>query len=130
MKIVINKCNGGFGLSHKAVMRYAEITGIKIYPFVEEHDGKLVPYDGVGKYSLIHYSTKPLCDGKYEEGSYWTVRNNRTDPALVQVVEELGDEANSPLSQLKVVEIPDGVQWEIDDYDGMETIHEVHRTWR
>ena len=26
-------------------------------------------------------------------------------------------------------EIPDDVEWEIDDYDGIETIHEVHRSW-
>ena len=32
MKIVINSCFGGFGLSEAAVMRYAEIKGITIYP--------------------------------------------------------------------------------------------------
>jgi hypothetical protein len=38
--------------------------------------------------------------------------------------------AGSRFACLKVVEIPDGVEWELNDYDGMEHIAEVHRTWR
>ncbi len=30
-EIVINKCFGGFGLSHKAIMRYVKLKGIKLY---------------------------------------------------------------------------------------------------
>lgn len=55
--------------------------------------------------------------------------NNRTDPSLITVVEMLGDEANGLFSRLKVVEIPDDVEWLINDYDGIETIHEKHRIW-
>ena len=32
MKVVINRCYGGFGLSHEAVMRYFEIKGVTVYP--------------------------------------------------------------------------------------------------
>lgn len=32
MKIVYSACYGGYGLSEQAVIRYAELTGIKIYP--------------------------------------------------------------------------------------------------
>ena len=32
MKVVINKCYGGFGLSDAAMHRYAEIKGITLYP--------------------------------------------------------------------------------------------------
>ena len=53
----------------------------------------------------------------------------RDDPDLVAVVEELGDLANSRFSELKVVEIPDNVKWEVDESDGMEHIAEVHRIW-
>ena len=53
----------------------------------------------------------------------------RTDPNLIKVVENLGEEANGPSSRLKVVEIPDDVDWYIEDYDGVETIHEKHRIW-
>lgn len=54
---------------------------------------------------------------------------DRSDPILVKVVETLGKEANTELSSLKVVEIPDDVNYYIDDYDGMETIEECHRSW-
>lgn len=54
---------------------------------------------------------------------------NRSAPELVQVVEELGDKANGGFAQLEVVEVPDDVKWYIRDYDGMETIEEVHRSW-
>ena len=33
------------------------------------------------------------------------------------------------VSDLKVVEIPDDVEWEIEEYDGNEWVSEVHRCW-
>lgn len=55
---------------------------------------------------------------------------SRTDPVLVRVVEELGEEANDSYSELKIVEIPDNVEWQIEEYDGAEWVAEKHRTWR
>jgi hypothetical protein len=52
----------------------------------------------------------------------------RDDENLVKVVEMLG-KAASDMSVLKVVEIPSDVMWEIIDYDGMEHVAELHRTW-
>lgn len=54
----------------------------------------------------------------------------RDDEALIQVVEQLGEKANDMCSNLKVVEIPDGVEWTIQDYDGMEWVAEKHRIWK
>jgi hypothetical protein len=45
------------------------------------------------------------------------------------VVEQLGETSWGTHSQLKVVEIPNDVNWFISDYDGIETIHEQHRQW-
>lgn len=53
----------------------------------------------------------------------------RHDPALVQVVEEMGGKADGNHAKLKVVEIPDDVEYIIEEYDGLEHIAEVHRTW-
>ena len=54
---------------------------------------------------------------------------DRSDADLVRVVEQLGKKANGDHAQLKVVEIPSDVQWDIAEYDGVEHIAEVHRTW-
>jgi hypothetical protein len=54
----------------------------------------------------------------------------RNDPHLVQVVEESGDcVVDQGIDGLKIVEIPDGISWQIDDYDGNEWVSETHRTW-
>jgi hypothetical protein len=42
----------------------------------------------------------------------------RTDPFLIQVVEELGKDANGPSADLLVAEIPTGVKYRIDETDG------------
>ena len=56
-------------------------------------------------------------------------QGSRSNPALVQAVEELGEDADGSLSNLIVVEIPDGVDWQIEEYDGFEWVAEKHRTW-
>lgn len=53
----------------------------------------------------------------------------RDDPILVQVVRDLGRAAGDAYSVLKIVRIPADVKWTIKDYDGMEHVAEVHRTW-
>jgi hypothetical protein len=92
MKVVVNRCWGGFSLSQEA----CEALGLE--------------WDGYG-YSH-RYNDK-----------------DRTDPKLVEVVEKLGDRANGSCAELRVIEIPNGIDWYIDDYDGMETVREKHRSW-
>ena len=61
---------------------------------------------------------------------FWSYyKLDRTDKDMIEVIEQLGRKANGKLSDLVIVEVPDDVEWEIDDYDGMETVHEVHRSW-
>ena len=54
---------------------------------------------------------------------------DRTDPKLVEVVEKLGLRANGECADLKIVDIPEDIEYYIDDYDGVESIHEAHRSW-
>lgn len=136
MKIAINRCWGGFRLSHTAIILYAKLKGIKLYAVTENRtpDGRLdmkhfIPYKGRGNV-LRHYLTKPLKeDGTYEGDSYYYPDIDRSDPLLIQVIEKLGKKASSDLSNIVIKEIPDDVKWEINNYDGMESIHEVHRSW-
>lgn len=75
-------------------------------------------------------------DGIEEEEShipsyegYWN-GYKRNDPLLVKAVKALGELANGEHASLKVVKIPDEVDWYIDEYDGLESIHQQHQSWR
>lgn len=114
MKIVINSDFGGFGLSDKAMELYLTRKGL---PFVKE-DWK---FGSSNRFIFMKSDDKKEC--------YFESEIERNDPILIQVVEELGDEANGSYSSLKVVEIPDDVKWIIYEYDGIESIHEEHRKW-
>ncbi len=46
-----------------------------------------------------------------------------------RAVEELKEEANGTFAELKIVEIPDDVEWVIEEYDGIEWVSEKHRVW-
>ena len=57
--------------------------------------------------------------------------NFRSDQELIATVEALGDLASGLSAELKIVEIPDDVDWYLDVSDsGYESIHEKHRIWR
>lgn len=131
-KVVINKCYGGFGLSHEATMRYAEIKGMALYPWLDDITKEVYGADAViGNDKILHhYYTSPVIDGEYEESSYFSDGEiPRDDPVLIRVVEEMGEAANGQFAELKVVEIPDDVEFTIEEYDGIEWIAEKHRTW-
>lgn len=55
-----------------------------------------------------------------------TLRSHRD---VIEVVERLGKLANGDHAELKVVDVPDDVEWHIAEYDGMEWVAEDHRTW-
>lgn len=137
MKIVINKSHGAFGLSYEAVMEYAKLKGIQLYAYSPMHTrmnislNKVVEYDGKSNEFIILYSTEKLNKNSTlkKRGYFDPCRIRRDDPDLIKVVEKLGDTANSKYSKLKIVEIPDGINWEVEEYDGIEWIAESHRTW-
>ena len=54
----------------------------------------------------------------------------RDDPVLVAIVRELGVDADTRYAKLKIVEVPYEVEWQIEEYDGVEWVAEKHRTWR
>jgi hypothetical protein len=138
MKIVINNCYGGFSLSSEAKLelyrrqcKYIAIPTETYYSAVDhisnkERDLKIWrEYRSTGN-SQDTYLTVFSPDEKYVLVDYNLERNN---PELVSVVEELGPRASGPYAQLKVIEIPDNVDWIIRDHDGAEWVAEKHRTW-
>lgn len=134
MKILINTCFGGYNLSHEAMLRYAELKGIAVYP--ESTLGGLYTYWLVPESERVDQSNWASMTMKQRKASYKLYeeqtlcnRGFRTDPTMIQVVEELGTKANGRCAELKIVEIPDGMNYTIEGFDGMEHIAEVHRTW-
>jgi hypothetical protein len=54
----------------------------------------------------------------------------RDDPYLIQVIENIGPKkASSGLADLAIVNIPADVEWQIEEYDGLEWVAEKHRIW-
>lgn len=141
MKVVINRCFGGFCLSDKAVEMIMKRKGFDCFRYArtkyEFSDGvdefeRREDNHGDKMFPLIYYSVKNLGEKVSElpDDVVWDNDNiNRDDTDLIAVVEELGKEASSRVSNLVVVEIPDDVSWTIQDYDGVESIHEAHRIW-
>ena len=134
IKIVINSCFGGFGLSDEAFEMYLEKKGIKYYKY---QDGGLfsstyyaVPKEKYDKFREIWRKE----DGNYKRinAKHWYLSDNdikRDDPVLVEVVKKLKNKAGGRCAELKIVTIPDGTDWEIDEYDGLETVEEKHKSW-
>lgn len=105
MKVVINRCFGGFGLSQEALQEIRKTNP----ELVDEHPES----SWLGALFL---------KSSYDD-------EIRSNPAIVSVVERLGEKANDRYAKLAVVEVPDDVSWSIHDYDGMEHVQENHRTW-
>lgn len=117
MKVVINREHGGFGLSDEAFERY----------LIE----KQINYKKVqSKHSNDYYFYQESDNSQGDDADMlWDGDIARNDPILVKIVEEMEESANGLYSSLKIVEIPDDVEWEVQEYDGLEWIAEKHRTW-
>lgn len=131
MKIVINRCFGGFSLSDEAYEEYAKLKGIQIYKsrekFCGSHTFYLVPEDECHQ---IYEADKKIKNYKRSNELVLSNRDiERTDPFLIAVVESLKEKANGMCAKLGVVEIPDDIEWEITEYDGYEKVEEIHRSW-
>ena len=123
-KVVINSCWGGFCISNEAVLwirRNAPCKHREIL-FGETYDDGSVAGDDRG--SLSEEDMRRIYKDANREH-----QDHRSCPSLIAVVEALGKKAFGQLAHLEVVKFPSGVKFIIDDYDGMESVHEKHRVW-
>lgn len=141
MKIVLNGCYGGFGLSYEAMVLYwyARCRDLYFYRDISTYDG----YSKVQKYERISLAniqqqtkfnrlTGYIYCTTEDQGEYLdhfpenvvSDRDiDRTDPILISVVETMGSEAASGrFAKLYIEEIPNGTQYKIDEYDGLEEL--------
>lgn len=139
MKVAINCCYGGFSVSRDAIDWLREMgfqpaldeslprAKKTVYDDGEMNDGKLESewYDNTSPSEVDEYLET------YEWNSYLHYNDPvvRSAPLLIQCIELMGERANGEHAEIAIVEIPDDVNFEIDEYDGMESIHEAHRSW-
>ena len=110
MKIVLNKCYGGFQLSDKAILWLEENKGWKL-------DKEFVKLSS--SWALSNRTLMAKAD----------TEELRINLDVIECVEILKEESHTRLSELRVVEIPDNANWEIDEYDGIERVREVSEVW-
>lgn len=133
-RIAINRCFGGFGISDAAFERYLDLKNITWYKSESEFGTSNYYTVPVEEYNALEKlcAARPVGPDRYKElnGLYLSQYDiERDDTILIQVIEEMGTESWGFAAELKIVEVPDDVQWEIDEYDGLESISEVHRRW-
>jgi hypothetical protein len=113
VKIVINSDYGGFSLSDEAILEYGRRKGLN-----------LVKDENTNWSISIFYKDSVAKENYFEDRDI-----PRNDPVLVEVVEKLGEAANGFAANLKTVEIPEDVDWCVEENDGREWVSEKHRTW-
>jgi len=102
MKVVLNKCFGGFSVTEEVL--------------------KELKLNWKG-YGYLDNETFNIDDNRNWEAY-------RAHPDLIKAIEKIGVEnAGGACAELEIIEIPDGIEWYISDYDGIETLHEQHRSW-
>ena len=137
-KVILNKCFGGFGASYLAHKLYAKkkynIDEIFVYEWSKNGYVKIC-LDANDR-SFRFYSIKDFGDfiahedrDKIKDSFLFLDEDKREDPIFIEVVEKLGEKANTRFSDLKIVEIPDDLDYVIDDYDGVETLHQKVQEW-
>ena len=151
-EIVINDDYGGFSLSPQGLKLYCDLKGQPCYFYKTEYKGleaELVPtspeklnslffsaYNVPNAHEIIKHYSADMSPAERKERSalfekmYISNRDIARDcPVLVTVVKTLGYKASGAGASLKVVEVPSGVSWEIEEHDGNEWVAEEHRTW-
>jgi len=86
---------------------------------------KIVVFADVGPFWMPLRVTQLLQEatGKYHVGEF---RIDRANPVFVKAVVDAGKYAGA----LRIVEIPDGVDWLIERVGCKEQVGEKHRIWR
>lgn len=132
MKIIINTVNSGISISVEALyelilMNSDLVIKEKRLPPETDYSKKYEQYFNE-KYNEDTF-LEILFDEVYE---YYLdgADEIRTHPDLISVIEKLGPRADGKYSDLKIIDIPDGISYYIfsDDVSG-ESVHEEHRIW-
>jgi len=124
-EIVINACHGGFGLSNEAFREFCKRKEIPIKEHTESYGGG---HSLTNLWGVLGPNDDPTTTSK--GGDLLSDHDiERDDPVLIKLVREMKKKVNGMFANLKVVKIPNDVEWEIKEYDGAEWVAEKHRVW-
>ena len=135
MKVVKNNCYGGFNISVQAqkdmiAMGCEHLNKVDFDEYFGRHITSLDEVDERGytlRNSLEFSGVLYDCDKRvvYLDGD-----NTRTCEHLIKLIETKGSSyCSGKHAELVIVDVPDGACWDIDEYDGWETVEECHRTF-
>ena len=104
MKVLINRCYGGYGTSIEAGLEWLKRNN-KVFTVLDDSYNLVVEMDGEKHYIDL----------------------DREDPILIELYEKKGSQfVSGNHAQLELTEIPDGCEYSVGEYDGQEWIDE---TW-
>jgi hypothetical protein len=118
MKVAINRCFGGFGLSDEGFEKLLERKGIA---FEKE--------DATSRIMGASYYKDGMCGTDEGYLAQYEFYADRSDPDLIAVIQEMGQASWGFAAEIAIIDIPDDVEWHIHEYDGLEHVAENHRTW-
>ncbi|EAE2103975.1 hypothetical protein MQY63_003018 [Listeria monocytogenes] len=138
MKIILNKCFGGFELSHVAYLYLCELKGIDVHSYLAESKDDTYHFKKIDKsykksnvFECVWYLKNELPKMELSLEENWDFLEhidldfdgaNRADLDLIRTVEIFGEAANPIYSKLTIVEIPDGNDFIIHENDGFESV--------
>ena len=130
-KVVCNSCYGGFSLSPKAEkLLWERKTGKEVFVYECDYANnnyvKVTDFSKCRSFSTYYFVTQDYGDVLVDElpaewMDYEVRKIPRHDKDLVEIVEELGEEANGSCASLSIEKI-DTPMYRIVDYDGCETV--------
>ncbi|EAC3748342.1 TPA: hypothetical protein ACSK7M_002450 [Listeria innocua] len=139
MKIILNKCFGGFNLSPIAFLHLCELKGIDVHAYLVDDKDDAFHFKKIDKchkisnnaFERVWYLKNELPKLVLSLQENWDFLEhvdldldgvNRADLDLIKTVEIFGGAANTIYSKLTIVEIPDGNDFIIHEYDGFESV--------
>jgi len=108
-------------------MHYAKLKGLTLYPFISKNDNSTFGFkaderrlatdaEAEKAFMVIYYHD-------LDQKDYFRCRDiPRSDPHLVQTIEDLGQASFGRYATLAIADVPCGTQYRIDEYDGYESV--------